>query len=116
MKKIIIGCLFILTACQATATSTPVAPLFPTATLAPTSIPVTDTPAPTSTLELTSTPLPRFFTNEFDSSLAGWVILQAGNDAVPNIKTESSNLILQMDLPYTWVYVLYGAQDYDSVR
>ena len=49
-------------------------------------------------------------------SLAGWVILQAGNDAVPDIKTENSRLILQMDSPYTWVYALYGAQDYDNIR
>src|SRR4029079_4937291 len=105
-------------ACQPTATPTPIAPLFPTATIAaaPAPIPVTDTPQPTPTLELTSTPLPRLFTNEFDSSLAGWVILQAGNDAVPNVKTENSNLILQMESPFTWAYAIYGAQDYDNIR
>jgi hypothetical protein len=117
MKKFLLGCLIFITACQS-ATPTPVAPLFPTATLLPTPIPVTDTPAPTAsqTLEPSPTALPRLFTNEFDSSLAGWVILQAGNEAVPNIKTENSNLILQMDSPYTWVYALYGAQDYDDIR
>jgi hypothetical protein len=117
MKKFLLGCLIFITACQS-ATPTPVAPLFPTETLLPTPIPVTDTPAPTAsqTLEPSPTALPRLFTNEFDSSLAGWVILQAGNEAVPNIKTENSNLILQMDSPYTWVYALYGAQDYDDIR
>jgi hypothetical protein len=118
MKKILIGCFLLITACQPAATPTPLAPLFPTETLTalPTPIPVTETPAPTPTLELTSTPLPRFFTNEFDSSLAGWVILQAGNDAIPNIKTENSNLILQMDTPFTWAYAVYGAQDYENIR
>jgi hypothetical protein len=115
MKKLLIGCLILITACQSAA-PTPAAPLFPTATNHPTPLPVTDTPAPTPTLEPTPTPFPRLFTNEFDSSLAGWVILQAGNDAVPNIKTEQSNLILQMDSPYTWLYVLYGAQDYKDIR
>jgi len=117
MKKLLIGCLLFITACQP-ATPTPVAPLFPTATLPvlPTPIPATDTPAPTPTFEFTATPLPRLFTNEFDSSLAGWVILQAGNEATPNIKTENSNLILQMDSPYTWVYAVYGAQDYENIR
>lgn len=95
---------------------TPVAPLFPTATQPPTPIPVTDTPALTATLEPSPTPFPRFFTHEFDSSLAGWVILQAGNDSVPNITTENSRLLLQIDAPYTWVYALYGAQDYATVR
>ena len=115
MKKLLIGCLLFLTACQS-ATPTPVAPLFPTETPLPTSVPVTDTPAPTPTLESTPTPFPQFFTNEFDASLAGWVILQAGNAAVPNITTENSRLMLQMDSPYLWVYALYGAQDYNNVR
>jgi len=118
MKKLLIGFVFLIAACQpATPTPpTPVAPLFPTVTFTPTLIPATNTPAPTPTLESTSTPLPRLFTNEFDSSLAGWVILQAGNEATPNIKTENSNLILQMDAPFTWVYAVYGAQDYDNLR
>jgi hypothetical protein len=115
MKKLLLGCLILITACQPS-TPTPVAPLFPTATLPPTPIPATVTPQPTLTLEPTSTPLPRLFTNEFDASLAGWVILQAGNEATPNIKTENSNLILQMDSPFTWVYAVYGAQDYDDIR
>lgn len=116
MKKLILGFILLMAACQP-ATATPVAaPSLPTATLSPTSIPVTDTPAPTSTPEATMTPLPRFFTAEFDNSLAGWVILQAGNEAVPNITVENSRLVVQMDAPYTWVYTLYGPEDYDTVK
>ena len=117
MKKLLLGCLLLITACQP-ATPTPAPSLFPTETPLPTLVPATSTPEPTAsqTLEPSPTALPRLFTNEFDSSLAGWVILQAGNEAVPNIKTENSNLILQMDSPYTWVYALYGAQDYDDIR
>ena len=117
MKKfLLIGCLLLVTACQPTSTPTPVAQLFPTATLSPTRIPVTHTPAPTVTLEPSPTALPRLFTNEFDSSLAGWAILQAGSDATPNVSTENSTLMLQMDAPFTWVYAVYGAQDYDDIR
>jgi len=117
MKKLLIGCLILINACQP-ATATPVAPLFPTATLPPTPVHATVTPEPTAsqTLEPTSTPLPRVFINEFDASLAGWVILQAGNDSVPNVTTENSSLILQMDSLHTWVYALYGPQDYTNVR
>ncbi len=117
MKKFIIGCLILITACQ-TATPTPIPTFFPTETPPPTPIPATVTPQPTAsqTLEFTPTPFPRFFTDEFDSLLAGWAILQAGSDSVPNVKTENSNLILQMDSPYTWVYVIYGAQDYEDIR
>jgi hypothetical protein len=116
MKKIfVLGCLILITACQS-ATSTPVAPLFPTATPPPTLVPATVTQQPTPTLEPSATPLPRLFTNEFDASLAGWVILQAGSDSVPNIKTENSKFTLQIDSPYTWVYAIYGAQDYEDIR
>jgi hypothetical protein len=117
MKKLfLIGCLILLTACQpATPTST-ATPLLPTATLSPTPIPVTDTPQPTPTPEFTPTPLPRFFTDEFEASLTGWDILQAGNEAAPNVRNENSNLILQMDAPYNWVYAVYGAQDYENIR
>lgn len=116
MKKLfLLGCLILTAACQP-ATATPAAPLFPTATLPPTPVPVTDTPVPTSTSAPSPTPFPKFFTTEFDSSLAGWVILQAGNEAVPNITTENSRLLVQMDSHYTWVYALFGAHDYDNVR
>jgi hypothetical protein len=118
MKKIfLLGCLILITACQTTTVApTPEPSLFPTETLPPTPIPDTQTPEPTPTFEFTPTPLPRFFTNQFDSSLAGWVILQAGNDSVPNIFTENSALRLQMDSPYTWHYALYGAEDYADIH
>jgi hypothetical protein len=117
MKKLLLGCLVLLAACQP-ATPTADAALFPTRTLpaSQTPVPVTDTPQPTLTPEATPTPFPRFFTDEFNGSLAGWVILQAGSEAVPNIKNENSALTLQMDSPYTWVYAVFGAQDYDNVR
>lgn len=117
MKKLLLGSILFITACQP-ATPTPVVLLFPTATIpaSQTPMPATVSPAPTPTFEATPTPLPRLFTDEFDSSLAGWVILQSGNDSVPNINTENSNLILQMESAYTWAYALYGAHDYADVH
>src|SRR5215207_5719153 len=116
MKKfLLIGYLILTTACQ-TATPTPAPLPSLTATVPPTPIPFTPTPEPTATLALSPTPFPRFFTDEFDSSLAGWVILQAGNESVPNTNTENSNFILQMDSPFSWLYAIYAAQDYANVR
>ena len=116
-KFLLIGCLLLITACQtATIAPTPTPLPHPTETPLPTFIPVTDTPAPTPTPAFSPTPLPRFFTIEFDSALEGWGILQAGNDFVPNIKTEDSNLILQMDSPYSWAYAIYGAENYANVH
>jgi hypothetical protein len=57
-----------------------------------------------------------YFTDEFDSSSAAWTMLQAGSDAVPNITTENSRLLIQTDSPYSWVYSLYGPQEYGGVR
>jgi hypothetical protein len=119
MKKFLVVWIFLLVACQpAASTPTAVPLLSPTATIPATStpVPVTDTPAPTPTSEFTTTPLPRLFTNEFDSPLEGWTILQTGSDAAPNVNAENSTLTLQMDTPFTWVYAVYGAQEYADVR
>ena len=119
MKKLLLIGLLFLAACQsASAVTTPVTSLAPTATIPPsqTPIPLTDTPAPTPSIESTPTPLPRLFTNEFDSALNGWTILQTGNETAPTIRTENSNLILQMDDPFVWAYAIYDAQEYENIR
>jgi hypothetical protein len=117
MKKFLIALLLFMTACQS-ATPTPAPSLFPTGTPSPSAVPATDTPTATSTPEPTSTPFPRFFTTEFDSesTLTGWVILQGGNDAVPNVAVKDSRLEVKIEAPFTWVYSLYGAEDYDTVH
>lgn len=120
MKKLppilIMICLFFITSCQ-TSTPTPEQSFLPTETLpaSPTSVPASPTPEPTFTPEATPTPFPRHFIDQFDSSPAGWTILQAGNEAAPTISTENSTLRLQMDAPYTWLYALYSPFDYADV-
>lgn len=110
--------LILLTACSSPSvavTPTSELPFFPTDTPTPIPIPITDTPVSTPSPEPTATPFPRSFTTEFDGSLAGWAILQAGNEAIPNITNENSRLLIQMDAPYSWVYALYGTHDYENV-
>ena len=117
MNKLPLGFLIFITACQSAAPGA-VTPPPPTATIAlsSTPIPITDTPVATPTLAFSATPLPRFFTYEFDTAPADWVVLQAGSAAAPAVRNENSQLLLQMDAPYTWVYSIYPAQDYDNVR
>jgi hypothetical protein len=117
MKKPLLIAFIFLAACQPAA-ATPIATLPAAATIPPsqTPVPFTNTPEPTATIEVTPTPLPRLFTNEFDSALAGWTILQTGNEAAPAVKTENSNLLLQMDAPFVWAYAVYDAQLYDNIR
>jgi hypothetical protein len=117
MKKfLLIGFLVLTSACQQ-ATPMPEPVFLPTATVppSPTPIPATSTPEPTPTLTPTSAPPPQYFTNEFDSTLSGWVILQAGNESVPNVAVQDDTLRLQIDSPYSWMYALYGAHDYVDV-
>jgi hypothetical protein len=115
MKKLIIGLLLLVAACQS-ATPAPVATLAPTETPSPSPVPPTDTPSPTPTLEPTATPFPMFFTDEFDSISTAWSMLQAGSDAAPNITAQDSRLTIQTDSPYAWVYSIYGPQEYGGVR
>ena len=118
MKKfILIGCLMLLVACQTqTATPTSEISFFLTETPPPTPIPDTPTPEPTFTPVPTPTPLPQYFTTNFDSSLAGWSMLQGGNESIPNISTENNTLRLEMDSPFTSIYALYGPFDYTDVH
>ncbi len=119
MKKLFLGCILLLAACQTSTTnptSTPETSFFPTSTPLPALLPDTPTPEPTQTFEPSPTSLPRYFTNEFDSSIAGWVVLQAGNESVPAVNIANSSLLLQMDSPFTWLYALYGPEEYDDVR
>jgi hypothetical protein len=116
MKKLIIALLLFITACQS-ATPTPVAATpVPSEKPSPSPVPPTDTPSPTATLEPTATPFPMFFTDEFDSTSTAWTMLHAGSDAVPNVTSENSRLIIQTDIPYAWVYSIYTPQEYGDVR
>ncbi len=118
MKKLLVGCVLVLAACQQAA-PTPEIAFLPTSTVppsTPTFVPATDTPQPTQTIEPSPTPLPRLFTNEFDSPLAGWSLLQSGNEATPVLKSENDSLILRIDAPFVWAYAVYDPQTYDNVR
>jgi hypothetical protein len=118
MKKILIGCLLLLTsACQTTtATATLPVSFFSTATPLPTGLPASPTLESSPTFEPSPTAFPRSFKEEFDGSLAGWVILQAGNESVPSVNVANGTLLLQMDSTFTWLYALYGPEDYADVR
>jgi len=117
MKKLLATGLLLLTAACQTATPTPTPSLPPTATatLLPSPLPATSTPEPTFTPAPFPTPFPRFFTQEFDSPLTGWDILQAGSETSPNVNVEGGALRLQMDIPYAWLYAIYSAEEYADV-
>ena len=108
----------LLAACQATPAATPTAALSaaaitsaaPTPTASPTAEPTTTfTPAP-------PTPLPRTFTEEFDGAMPAWSLLQSNGESVPQAQLQDGALVISMQEPNQWGYVLLGAQEYTDAR
>jgi hypothetical protein len=119
MKKLLLLGFILLVACQtAVEAPTTVASPVPSATVpaSQTPVPVTVTPLSTPTPQFSPTPLPRFFTTEFDAALTGWTILQTGSEVAPAVWTENSSLIIQMDAPFVWAYAVYDVQEYENIR
>jgi hypothetical protein len=124
MKKIfLIGFFALITACQSV-TATIASESISTATVpAPTrpfeqtqDRPATVTPIIVPTETLSPTPSPRFFIENFDTYPLGWSIIQTGDEASPQIKDEGGILTFELDTPYTWTYIIYGAHDYRDTR
>jgi hypothetical protein len=116
MNKLLMPFLALLIAACQPALPPPVTPAV-TATLTfiipgPTSTPrpiATFTPAP-------PTPLPRFFTEEFEGALPGWSMLQSNADSVPRTRLEEGALIVDMERPYQWAYIILGTEEYGEAR
>ena len=77
----------------------------------------TSTPPPTLTpTQPPPTPLPRFFTEEFEGALPAWSILQTNREGAPGTRIENGALVIELDQPYQWAYAVIGAQEYADVR
>jgi hypothetical protein len=116
MKKLLFGCLILITACQS-ATATPQAlesstPIAPTQTPPPpATATMTFTPAPT----LTPTPLPLFFTEEFNTDLGAWTSFQTGGAEAPTVNLENDLLRIDFSSPNNWYYAIHNAHEYSGV-
>lgn len=119
MKKLLLIGLFLLTAC-ATATPEATPTLQATATrITPTDVPATVTPTsvPPPTATVTSPPPERYFIEEFDTAPSTWSTLYAsGNSDRVEILDENSKLTFEIYSPITWMYAIYGAFAYTSVK
>jgi hypothetical protein len=69
----------------------------------------------TSTPTLTPTPVPLFFTDEFNSDLGAWVSFQTGGAEAPSVKLENDLLRIDLPSPNTWYYAIHNAHEYSSV-
>jgi hypothetical protein len=117
MKKLLLflGCLALIIACQSV-TSTPQVestPIAATLTLqpAPATATMSFTPAPT----LTPTPVPLFFTEEFNTDLGAWTSFQTGGAESPTVHLENDFLRIDFSSPNTWYYAIHNAHEYSDV-
>ncbi len=115
MKKLLLGCFLLITACQG-ATPTPVQESTPTASLPPSLEPatatVTFTPAPT----FTSTPVPLYFTEDFNSpDTSSWASFQTGGENPPALRIENGLLRFDLSSPDSWYYAIHQTHEYEDV-
>jgi hypothetical protein len=116
MKKLffIIGCLTLTAACQGVRPSSQVesTPMAATQTPLP---PATTTIAFTPTQTLTPTPVPLFFTEDFNTDLGAWVSFQTGGEKSPTVKLENGFLRIDFSSPNTWYYAIHNAHSYPNI-
>lgn len=110
MKKILIGCILLLTACQEAALNTTVE-----ANLPPTAIPTLDSATPTLPPTATTFPTPLYFTDEFDIVSPYWEIFQTGGTTAPLAAVENGSMRIAMDAADTWSIGIYNANTYSNV-
>ena len=116
MKKILLFGFLVLTAACQSATATLAPESTPTASTQTPPAPATVTPTIIPTGVLSPTPSPRFFTENFDVVPLDWSIIQTGNEASPQIKSEGGTLTFELNTPYTWTYAIYDMHDYKDTR
>jgi hypothetical protein len=62
------------------------------------------------------TPLPRFFTEEFDANIPAWSLLQNNTDVPPQTRLQEGSLVFVLDSQNDWIYTIIGNETYADVR
>ena len=116
MKKILVGCLLLIIACQS-ATQIPVTESAPTET--PHSTPLPDSPTETLTpptqIPATVESLPLYFTDEFTSTPSNWAFSQTGGLNPATSAFENDTLRIDISSPDTWTIGIHNAHTYSNV-
>lgn len=115
MKKFLLGCFLLITACQGTR-STPIKESTTTIALPaspePATATVTFTPAPT----FTSTPVPFYFTEDFNSpDTSPWASFQTGGENPPALRIENGLLRFDLSSRDSWYYAIHTTHEYEDV-
>jgi hypothetical protein len=112
MKKLflLLGCLAALTACQTIAAE----PNPTTQVSSPSAMPATATASATAT-RLPATPVPLFFSEEFNADLGAWASFQTGGAEAPEVGLKTDLLQIEFTSPNTWYYAIHNAHEYSHV-
>lgn len=117
MEKILrIGLPALLIASCQLPTPAPAPESTPTATHRTPTAPATVTPAFTPTPTLSSTPIPLFFTEEFNAGLSAWTSFLTSGETVPQLSVQSDSLVIEFTAPYTWYYAVHNPHEYSGVH
>ena len=117
LPKIFIGIIF-LTACI-TSTPVPAQAELPSPDTAAQTQPMpataTSTVTPAPTRSVPPTPVPLFFTEEFNTDLGAWSSFQTGGAEAPAVNLENDFLRIDFSSPNTWYYAIHNAHEYSNV-
>ncbi|GAB4540630.1 MAG: hypothetical protein Fur002_07690 [Anaerolineales bacterium] len=121
MKKnglfFLIGCLAFGFSCRAASPAPQSEPAPSAAAPASTgqadSSPAAVLPPPTFTPQ--PTPVPLYFTDEFNGGAGAWEFFQTGGAAAPLTAAQDDQLIVQLSAPNTWMYAIHAAHEYQGV-
>jgi hypothetical protein len=115
---LLIGCLTLTVACQSASATPHLGEASTTMTATQTSLPsatVTMTRTATSTPTLPHTPVPLYFTEEFNTDLGAWASFQTGGAEESTANLENNFLRIDLPLPDTWYYAIHNAHEYSGV-
>jgi hypothetical protein len=117
MKKyILLGSLILITACQ-NIPQTPQAESTPTVALPTQPEPATATVTFTSAPTLTATPVPLYFTDDFNAAdTTAWTSFQTGGETLPTLRIENGLLRFDLSSPDSWYYAIHSSHDYEDVN
>lgn len=117
MKKFLLGCFLLISSCNLRA-QPPTAESIATETLLPTLAPATATltftPSPTPT-SIPPTPVPMYFTEEFNADMSAWVSFQTGGEAAPTVNLANDTLQVDISSANTWYYAIHNSNEYKTV-
>jgi hypothetical protein len=116
MKRFLLGCFLLITACQST-TPFPVKETTSTATPQPQPEPATATITFTAAPTFSPTPVPLYFTDDFDTpDTSSWGTFQTGGASASTLRIENGLLRFDLSAPDSWYNAIHITHEYEDIN